>query len=264
MVDHSFVTVGDGVEIAYRFDGLADGTVLVLSNSIGTTMRMWDGVVADLGNRFRILRYDTRGHGLSGSPAGDYSVDRLGKDVVELLDALRIDRAHFCGLSLGGFIGQWLGVHAPHRVDHLILANTSAYLGPTAQWDEQIATLRTSPDIPATARRFLDNWFPEALRDTSEVDPFREDLLAVDPRGLAGCFAAVRDADLRRLGPLIPNPTLVITGDFDEVCLPSHGELIAATVPNATLVGFPVVHLVNVEQPALFVETVLRFLTTDR
>ena len=160
MQDLSFFTTGDGVAIAYRIDGDARLPVLVLSNSIGTTLHMWDGQIPALSRHFRVLRYDTRGHGASGVPAGAYSMDRLGRDVIELLDGLDIPRAHFLGLSLGGFIGQWLGVHAPDRIDRLILANTSAYLGPAPQWDARIAATLQAPDMTETAAMFLATGFP--------------------------------------------------------------------------------------------------------
>lgn len=261
MQDRSSFTTGDGTRIAYRIDGSPGHPPLVLSNSIGTSLAMWDTIVAPLTDHFRVVRYDTRGHGGSDAPSGAYSLDRLGADVLELLDALAIDRAHFCGLSLGGFIGQWFGVRAPERLDRLILANTSPYLGPAPRWDAQIAGVLGATDLIEVAETFLRNWFPENLRaDESIVGPFRRDLLDLGPRGLAGCLAAVRDADLRRTNALIANPTLVITGADDEVCLPSHGEEIAATIPDARLVELPVVHLANVERPAEFVELVTDFL----
>ena len=128
-----FCTTGDGIRIAYRFDGPADQPVLLLSNSIGTDLSMWDPQIEGLTEHFQVLRYDSRGHGASDVPAGPYSVDRLGRDVIELLDSLNISRVHFLGLSLGGIVGQWLGIHAPERIDRLILSNTSSYLGPTEQ-----------------------------------------------------------------------------------------------------------------------------------
>ena len=121
----TFFTAGDGCRIAYRWDGPQDAPVLVLANSIATTLHMWDGQIAALTAHFRVLRYDLRGHGDSDAPAGDYSMDRLGRDVLELLDAVGVLRAHFLGLSLGGFVGQWLGIHAPERIGRLILSNTS-------------------------------------------------------------------------------------------------------------------------------------------
>lgn len=255
-------TTGDGVQIAYRVDGDERLPVLVLSNSIGTTLHMWDGQVAALSRRFRVLRYDTRGHGASGVPAGAYSMDRLGHDVIELLDALGIARAHFLGLSLGGFIGQWLGIHAPERIDHLILANTSSYLGPVPQWDARIAATLQAPDMTENTEMFLGNWFPRAMLQAGGpvIDQFRSMLLAMDRQGLAGAFAAVRDADLRRTITLINRPTLVIAGRDDTVTAASHGALIAASVPGARLVELPTVHLSNVEQPEAFVDAVLSFL----
>ncbi|MBW7457156.1 alpha/beta fold hydrolase, partial [Paenibacillus sepulcri] len=119
----NFFTTGDGVRISYQINGSAGKPILMLANSIATSMSMWDGQIADFSRHFRVLRYDYRGHGESDTPAGPYSFDRLGRDVIELLDALQIDRVHFLGLSLGGVIGQWLGIYAPERVDRLILSN---------------------------------------------------------------------------------------------------------------------------------------------
>jgi 3-oxoadipate enol-lactonase len=262
MNDRSFFTTGDGCRIAYRLDGPADRPVLVLSNSIATTLEMWDGEVAALTQQFRVLRYDTRGHGQSDAPAGPYSMDRLGRDVVELLDTLNIERVHFCGLSLGGIIGQWLGIHVPDRIERLILCNTSSYLGPSAQWDNVIASLKGISDLTEFGKMFIGNWFPRHMIEARQpiVETFRSMVLSTPAQGLAGCFAAIRDADLRRTIALIRNPTLVIAGQYDTVTLASHGELIAQTIPGARLLTLPAVHLSNVEHPARFVEAVLGFL----
>ena len=255
------VTTGDGRRLAYRFDGAADKPVLMLSNSIGTDLTMWDPQIEALGQHFRVLRYDSRGHGNSDVPAGPYSVDRLGRDAVELLDALKIGRAHFLGLSLGGMVGQWLGIHAPERIDRLILANTSAYLGPTDQWEGRIASVLKA-DSEETTEMFLRNWFPARLLDTGGpmIAKIRAMLLATDPQGFAGSYAAVRDMDMRRTIALITAPTLVIAGLYDTVTLPNHSKLIAATVPGAKLIQLPVVHLSNLESPEAFMKAVLEFL----
>jgi 3-oxoadipate enol-lactonase len=255
------VTTGDGFRLAYRFDGTADKPVLLLSNSIGTDFTMWDPQIEALGKHFRVLRYDSRGHGGSDVPPGPYSVDRLGRDVIDLLDTLKLGRFHFLGLSLGGMVGQWLGIHAPERLDRLILANTSAYLGPADQWEERIESALKA-DRQATADLFLRNWFPPPLleADGPIIAKIRAVLLATDPQGFAGSYAAVRDMDLRRTIALITSPTLVIAGQYDTVTLPSHSELIAATMPGAKLVTLPVVHLSNLEAPEVFVQTVLEFL----
>jgi len=256
------LTLGDGARLAYRLDGDAHLPTLVLSNSIGTDLRMWDGQVAALARHFHVLRYDFRGHGGSSVPDGAYSLDRLGGDVLELMDALDIERAHFLGLSLGGFVGQWLGIHAPERIERLVLANTSPYLGPAAQWNGRIAAVLQAPDMTRTAEEFLANWFPARLLDSGSplVEPFRAMLLATDPRGVAGAWAAVRDADMRRTIALIPQPTLVIAGRDDTVTSARHGERIAATIPGARLVVLPAVHLSNVERPVEFLQAVLDFL----
>jgi 3-oxoadipate enol-lactonase len=148
----SIFTAGDGCRIAYRFDGPADKPVLVLSNSIGTTLNMGDQQTPDLAKHFRVLRYDTRGHGSSDVPAGAYSVDRLGRDVIELLGALNISRVHFCGLSLGGIVGQWLGIHTPDRIGRLVLCNTASFLGPAEQWDNRIASVRQAENYVGNRR----------------------------------------------------------------------------------------------------------------
>jgi 3-oxoadipate enol-lactonase len=262
MNDRSFFQTGDGCRISYRFDGSTDKPVLVLSNSIGTTLAMWDKQVPELSKHFRVLRYDLRGHGSTSVPAGSYSIGRLGRDVIELLDALQIERVYFCGLSLGGMVGQWLGIHVPERINRLILCNTSASLGPASQFDEWIASVLEASDMSETAERFLRSWFPvEMLQPESEaVAPFRAMLLATNPQGLAGCYAAVRDMDMRRTVALIQSPTLVIAGKYDTVTLASHSEHIAATVPAAKLLLLPAVHLSNIEYPVEFLNAVLNFL----
>ncbi|MET2832611.1 alpha/beta fold hydrolase [Mesorhizobium shangrilense] len=262
MNELNFATIGDGTRIAYRFDGDAGKPVLVLSNSIATTLHMWDGQVGELSKHFRVLRYDFRGHGGSSTPVGAYSLDRLGRDVLELLDALGLERVHFLGLSLGGFVGQWLAIHAPERIDRLILSNTSSHLAPASYFDERIAAVLQADDMSETAEVFLGNWFPARMVAANEpiIEEFRTMLLTINRQGLAGLFAAVRDADLRRTIALISRPTLVIAGRHDTVTALSHSELIAEAVPGAKLVVLPAVHLSNVEYPAEFTQAVLKFL----
>lgn len=262
MSDTQYITAGDGCRLAYRFDGDDHHPVLILSNSIATDHHMWDGQVAELAKFFRVLRYDTRGHGGSDAPIGAYSLDRLGRDVVEMLDALEIETAHFCGLSLGGFIGQWLGHRAPERINRLILSNTSPYLGPAPQWDDLITRLLRDRDMAAMADMFISNWFPPHLiRDDPEtVATFRRMILATPPEGLAGCFAVVRDADLRCTNGLIDKPTLVIGGTDDTVTLASHSEEIAKAIPGSRLILLPGVHMLNVEQQDAFLKAVQQWL----
>lgn len=253
-------TLGDGTALAWRIDGGAHQPVLILSNSIATDLTMWDTNIPALTERFRVLRYDTRGHGDSGAPPGAYSLDRLGRDVLELMDHLHIERAHFLGLSLGGFVGQWLGVHAPDRIARLILSNTAPYLGPAPQWDALIAELHGGKPMADFAAMFLANWFPPAQREGATAERFRAMILRTPPHGLAGAFAVVRDSDLRPVLPLIRNPVLVIGGDHDTVTLPEHSAQIAAAIPGARLAMLPSVHLPNVELPDEYVAQVVRFL----
>jgi 3-oxoadipate enol-lactonase len=257
-----FFPAGDGATMAYRFDGAADRPVLILSNSIATDHTMWDGQIARFARHFRVLRYDMRGHGASSAPAGAYSLDRLGRDVLELMDGLGIARAHFLGLSLGGYVGQWLGLHAPERAERLVLSNTAPYLGPATVFDEKIAALNGGAPLTDFAESFLANWFPRQLLETDRETAvrFRRMILRTPPHGLAGAFAAVRDADLRRVLQAIERPTLVIGGQHDTVTLAEHSEQIAAAIPGAQLVMLPSVHLPNVEMPAAYEDAVLGFL----
>jgi 3-oxoadipate enol-lactonase len=256
------VTVGDGCQLAYRVDGDPLRPVLILSNSIATDLRMWDGQIAEITKAFRVLRYDTRGHGGSDAPVGTYSLDRLGRDVIELMDALKIEIAHFCGLSLGGFVGQWLGYRAPERIDRLILSNTSPYLGPAPQWDELIARVLRDRNMAAIADMFIGNWFPQRLirEDPVTVHAFRRMILATPPEGLIGCFGVVRDADLRRTNKLIDRPTLVIGGTDDTVTLASHSEDIASVINGSRLVLLPGVHMLNIERQDAFLDAVMEWL----
>lgn len=257
------ILLGDGAHLAYRIEGDRSCPVLILSNSIATDLSMWDDNVGAFREHFRVLRFDTRGHGGSSAPAGAYSLDRLGADVLELMDRLEIQRAHFLGLSLGGFIGQWLGVHAPQRIDRLVLSNTAAHLGPRAYFDQQIAALHEGVAMEQVAETFLNNWFPAAQvqENGPVVQRFRAMILRTSPQGLAGAFAVVRDADLRRTIALIDRPTLVIGGEHDKVTLPQHSVEIAAAIPGSRLEMLPSVHLPNVEVTRAYGERVLHFLS---
>ncbi len=256
------IRLGDDAQLAYRVDGDPEKPMLILSNSIATDLTMWDDNIDLFTQHFRVLRFDTRGHGASDAPPGAYSLDRLGRDVIELMDRLGIDRAHFLGLSLGGFVGQWLGVHVPERVDRLILSNTAPQLSPASSFDELIVELHAGKSMEAVAEMFLTNWFSPSMRREypTTVERFRSMILRTPRGGLAGAFAAVRDADLRRSLALINRPTLVIGGDHDTVTLPIHSRQIAASIPGAELVLLPSVHLPNVEFPTDYGKRVLAFL----
>lgn len=254
------IEMGDGCRIACRLDGPKDAPVLMLSNSLGTAMAMWEPQMAAFSERFRVLRYDSRGHGHSDAHLGAYSIDRLGRDVIELLDALGIARVTFCGLSKGGMVGQWLGWRSPERLDRLILANTSAYMGPPEGWDGRIRAVYAS-GMTAMAEQVLHRWFRPAFLEAGidAVAPVRAMLLATPAHGYAGCCAAIRDMDQRKLLPLIGVPTLIIAGNADPATPIEHAEQLLETIPNAQMIVLDAAHLSNVEQPNSFLAAVTAF-----
>jgi 3-oxoadipate enol-lactonase len=257
------IKLGDGTALAYRFDGPADAPVLLLSNSLGTDHAMWDPQIAGLTRHFRVLRYDQRGHGASDAPAGAYSMDRMGRDVVDLLDALGIARVQFCGLSLGGMVGQWLAVHEPERIRKLILANTSAYMGPPSGWQSRIEGVLANGMAPL-AQASIGRWFTPAFpaEAPEAVERIRQMLLANNPAGYAGCCAAIRDMDQRMTAHLNRLPTLVIAGAQDLATPVEASRFLADTAGNALLhILEPAAHLSNVEQPDGFLLAMVNFLT---
>lgn len=254
-----FVTV-DNVRMFYRMEGSDGRPVVVLSHSLGCDLGMWDALVADLVPHFRILRYDTRGHGASGVPAGEYSIERLARDVLGLADALGIEKFAFCGLSLGGMIGQWLAAHAGERLSHAILANTSPRTGPEGMEARRQAVL--SGGMAAVAEIVMQRFFmPETLANNPRAATMRRALLGTDPAGYAGCCAAVRDMDQVDLLRKIHVPALVIVGSHD-VSTPwqGHGEVLAREIHGAWVVHLPTAHLSNIERPRSFAAALLDFL----
>lgn len=257
MIARQTVTVGDGCRIAYRFDGDAAAPILLLSNSLGTDLEMWNPQIDAWTRHVRVLRYDQRGHGASGAPAGAYSLDRLGRDVVELLDLLDIEAVDFCGLSLGGMTGQWLGIRAPARLRRLIIANSSAYMGPPSNWDARIASV-LADGMETLATASVERWFTPAFpaRAPDAVAPIRDMLLRTDPVGYAGCCAAIRDMDMRRTATLVAVPTLIIGGSLDPATPPPHSQALSDTIAGARIVMLEAAHLSNVECPDAFAELV--------
>jgi 3-oxoadipate enol-lactonase len=255
------IVSSDGVAIDYYLNGEADRPVVMLSNSLGTDVRLWELQLHALASRYRVLRYDSRGHGASDAPEGDYSLRRLGLDALNLIDGLGIDRVSFCGISLGGMVGQWLGCHAPERIRSLALCNTSAYMGPPHAWDVRIANVRVG-GILGIAEGVLNRWFtPRFVTQSRDiVERARSMLLGTSPGGYIGCCAAIRDMDLRGMGSRIAAPTLVIGGIDDPATPASHAEALAAEIPNARLVMLPAAHLSNLEQPEKFSLALLKFL----
>jgi 3-oxoadipate enol-lactonase len=238
------------VEVHHRVDGPPDAPALLLINSLGADLSMWDPQVAALAERYRIIRYDARGHGRSPVPPGPYSIEDLGRDALALLDRLGVARAHVCGLSLGGMTGMWLGAHAPERIDRLVLCCTSALLGPAQQWADRARTVRTQ-GTPAIADAVVARWVTPgyAERHPANVAALRSMVAGTPAAGYAGACAAIERMDQRADLPAITAPTLVIAGADDPATPPPHGELIAAAIPGARLVVLPdAAHLATYEQ----------------
>lgn len=259
-----FLDIGKA-KIFYRLEGNPGPLVLVLSHSIGTDHGMWEPQVGDLVPHFQVLRYDTRGHGASDAPAGDYSIDQLGADVLGLTDALGIRRFAFCGLSLGGAIGQWIAANAPDRVERLVLANTAPRFGSREQWDTRIRLVREggmSAILDLATQRFFSR---ETIdRGDPYVQSIRSVLLGTNPTGYVGCCAALREFDSSALLEKISAPTLVIAG-MRDVSTPwaGNGEVLAEKIPGATSVLLDAAHLSSLEQPHSFSSAVAEFLLAD-
>ncbi len=253
------------VAVRHRFDGPGEAPVVVLSNSLGTTLEIWDDQVASLAGPFRVLRYDTRGHGDTPAPPGPYSIAELAGDVLELLDRLELERVSFCGLSIGGMTGLWLAINVPERIERLALCSSSAHMPPREGWLERAATVRAQ-GIEAVAEAALERWF---TREFGEQRPdvlarVRATLLTTTPEGYAGCCEAIADHDMRAELGRIRAPTVAIVGADDPASPPEHARLICETVPGARLV---VVergrHLVNVERADAVTRELLAHLTAQ-
>ncbi|HEY6912803.1 MAG TPA: 3-oxoadipate enol-lactonase [Myxococcales bacterium] len=246
----------------HRFDGPEKAPVLVLSNSLGTALEMWDPQMPALTGRFRVLRYDTRGHGRSDVPPGAYTIAELGKDVLALLDETGVERASFCGLSMGGMIGMWLGTNAPGRIERLVLCNTSAQMIGTPELWQQRITLARTRGMTALAEGVIERWFtPEfRARDPEAVEKVRKMLLATPGEGYAACCAAIRDQDQLDSISAVRAPTLVIAGSRDPATPPDHGRAIASRIRGARFVELPAAHLSNIEARDRFNASLSEFL----
>jgi 3-oxoadipate enol-lactonase len=233
----------------HRVTGPEDAPVLVLSSSLGATLKMWDPQARALARRFRLVRYDTRGHGRSSTPPGPYSLEDVGRDVIDLLDHLGVDRAHFAGLSLGGMTGQWLALNAPERVDRLVLLSTSPRMGPPELWVDRARTVREQ-GTQAIVDGTFERWFTEGYRATHDLGSWREMFTGVSDEGYASCCAIIERMDLTDGLPNISAPTLVIAGAQDPATPPDeHAAVLAGAIPRARLeILDPGAHLINVER----------------
>jgi 3-oxoadipate enol-lactonase len=240
-------------DLHHTFAGPEEAGVVVLSNSLGTTLEMWDPQTGALARDRRVLRYDLRGHGRSPVPAAPYSIADLGADLIGLLDRNGIERASLCGVSLGGMVSMWVAAHAPERVDRLVLCSTSAIMGPPESWTQRAALVRREGTV-AVADTVVARWFTPAFAEAEPdvVAGIRDQLAATPSEGYAGCCEAIREMDQRPDLPAIRAPTLVIAAEGDPSTPPSHARTIAGLIPGARLelLGRGA-HLLNVEAPDL-------------
>jgi 3-oxoadipate enol-lactonase len=250
--------------IHYEFAGDTNVQVLVLANSLGSSMRMWDKALPVLQQHYRVLRYDMRGHGQSSVPEPPYSMEQLGDDLLFLLDRLEIPCAHICGLSLGGMVAMWMGIYAPDRVRRLIFANTAARIGDRDGWQQRIAAVQSSGMEPL-ANASLERWFtPDyRLRHPGEMETMRAMIAATPAPGYAGCCAALRDADLRAQVAAIAAPCLVITGTHDLATPPADGRALYASLRQAHYDELDASHISAWEQHQQFAQAVDAFLQEE-
>jgi 3-oxoadipate enol-lactonase len=251
----------EGGQIHYRLDGKQELPVLVFSNSLGADLSMWDAQVPAFTQHFRVLRYDSRGHGASAFGAGDWTIESLSRDVVSLLEHLEIETASFCGLSVGGLVGQWLALNAAKRLSKVVLCNTAARIGNNEAWNARIDAVNKG-GIPSISKGILERWFtaPFRQREAGAVDRFRKILEATPPGGYVATCAAIRDADLRAEVSKIHAKVLVVAGTQDQATPPVGGRYLVEQIAGSKYVELDTAHLSNVESPQRFSEEVLTFL----
>jgi len=251
----------DGCPINVEIEGREGAPALMLSNSLGTNLHMWDDQAPEFAKHFRLIRWDRRGHGKSGASKGPYSFDLFGRDIVKILDALKVRTVNWCGLSMGGMDGQWLGAHAPERVSKMVLANTNFYYADKTPWADRIKTVRDK-GLAHIVGPNMERWFTKGFieRAPQKIARMTEMFLASNLDGYIACVEAVRDMDFRATNPRVTTPTLVIVGKHDPATPPAAGEAIAKTIQGAKLVALDAAHISNVEQPKAFTDAVLDFL----
>jgi 3-oxoadipate enol-lactonase len=240
------------VDVNYEISGPDDAPAVVLSNSLGSTIAMWDPQAPELARSLRVVRYDHRGHGGSPVPPGPYELADLGGDALALLDRLGLERVHWCGLSLGGMTGMWLALNAPERIDRLVLCCTSARLGPPEMWADRAATVRAQ-GVDAIADAGIGRWLTPGFieREPETTARVRTMLAATPAEGYASCCGVIERMDLLDELGAVSAPTLVIAAAQDPATPPAeHGALIAAAIPGARMeIVDDAAHLATIEQP---------------
>lgn len=248
-------------EINYQTFGDAAKPALVFSNSLGTNFKMWQPQIDHFQQDFFVICYDTRGHGASSAPQGPYTLDQLGQDVVNLLDHLNIEKAAFCGISMGGLTGQWLAINKPERFSHVVVCNTAAKIGQEQAWNERAALVREQGLAPI-ASTAAGRWFTEPFiqSNTATVATLSNDLGAGSPEGYASCCEALAKADVREQLKDIQVPVFIVAGQQDPVTTVADGEFMQQRIANAELFEINASHISNIEQPEAFNQAVQAFI----
>lgn len=249
------------VALNYATFGDSSNPALIFSNSLGTTYAMWQPQIDALQNDYFIICYDTRGHGQSSAPTGPYHLDQLGQDVINLLDHLNIDKAFFCGISMGGMTGQWLAIHHPHRFYHLMLCNTAAKIGNKAAWIERAQLVR-GQGLETIAATAASRWFTAGFIDTHAdiVKELSDTLAAGSSEGYASCCEALADADTRAQLQDIKVAVTVVAGSADPVTTVADGQYMVDHIPNAKLAIIDASHISSIEKPEVFTQYVREYL----
>ena len=252
----------DGCPIHVEVEGPDGAPALMLSNSLGTDLSMWNPQAKAFAEKFRLIRYDRRGHGRSGAPKGPYSMERLGRDALAVLDALRIEKTHWCGLSMGGMVGQWLGANAPLRLGRMILSNTACYYADKEIWNGRVKLLREK-GLPAIVGGTMERWFTSGFRERAPqtIASMSEILLKTPLEGYIGCCEAIAAMDHREMLGKIKAPVLIIAGKVDPATTVENAEFIRDRIAGSKLTVLDAAHISNVEQPEIYTKTALEFLT---
>jgi 3-oxoadipate enol-lactonase len=243
-------------------EGKTDGPVLLFSNSLSSNLSMWDPQVEALKDDFRIVRYDSRGHGKSIATGAPYSISQLGNDALAILDSLKIEKAHFCGLSKGGMVGQWLLTHHRDRIGKAILANTAAQMAPGDLWNGRIRNVAQN-GMAAIVDATIERWFTKGFVDSAPktIAAVKKMILATPATGYCGCCAAIRDMDQRESIRGITNPVLLISGDQDPATTPEMMRILLQNIKLSAWVSLPASHISNIEQPEAFTKAIKEFLS---
>jgi 3-oxoadipate enol-lactonase len=251
-----------GVRLRYAESGNPRGAVLVLANSLGSNMHMWDKALPAFQSKYRVVRFDTRGHGESAVVPAPFTIEQLGRDVLKVMDEVHAERASICGVSLGGLVGLWLGIHAPDRVDRLILANTAARIGTKEIWEQRIEIVNAT-GMAALAPMTLERWFTRAYRHKhpEEMEKIRRMIAATNPKGYIACCEVLRDTDLRVDAAQVKAASLVITGSHDPATHPTDGRALRAAIQHSSYLELNASHMSAWECADEFAGAVAKHLT---